>query len=74
MGEDFWLMKLTTTMYIHGTKEGSIEVFEQLCEENNIEPSEEACTNAMYALYEIALEVEFDTDTGNSKVIGFRET
>ena len=67
-------MKIKTVMYVHGTKEGSIEVFEQLCEDNNVEPSKEACNNAMYALYEIALTVEFDTDTGDSKVLAFSET
>lgn len=67
-------MKIKTVMYAHGCKEDSCYHFEKICKENGIEPSEEAVDASMYALYEIALDMEFDTDTGESKILGCRET
>lgn len=66
-------MKIKTTMYVHGCKEDSLHHFLDLCEKNDIEPTREAEDMAMYALYEVGLEVEFDTDTGESKILGLKE-
>ena len=59
-------MKKQIKMYLHSSKEGNIQY---ITEELEIELSEEALHNFMYALYEVEFDVELDTDTGDVRIL-----
>lgn len=53
-------------MHLHGSKENS----SWYAENNNLVFSnEDARTTFLYALYEVAFDVEVDLDTGNTRII-----
>ena len=55
---------------MHSCKESCLDVFLEAAEEASFEPTAEAETRAMYALSEICLNVEYDLETGESKILG----
>lgn len=63
-------MKVKSKMYFHASKESSLDDFLTLCEEHGIDPSLEAQDNAMYAGYEVGVDVEWDLETGNCELVG----
>lgn len=63
-------MKIRTVLYCHGSKESNMDRFEDLCNDHGINPTDEALSNAAYALLEVCIEVEFDTETGDCEVLG----
>ncbi len=54
---------MRTTMYLHSSKDVNRSVGAKLG------LSEQAMENFKYALYEVALEVEVDETTGNTKIL-----
>ena len=66
-------MKIKDKIYLNSSKEDNSIAFDELCEKYNIEPTEKALQNAMYACYEVCVNVEWDTDTGNCVVLGASE-
>lgn len=68
-------MKIKTIIYLHGSKEGATEAYVEACMKHNI-PAEQIAVGvaaAAYACYEVGIKVEFDTDTGDSKILGIVE-
>ena len=63
-------MKVKRKMYFNNTKETSLDYFLEVCEEQFFEPSKEAQETAMFAGYEICVDVEWDLETGNCKILG----
>lgn len=64
-------MKIKTVIYLHGNKDMVTEAYVDACMEHNI-PAEQIAigvAEAAYACYEVGIEVEFDTDTGDSKLL-----
>lgn len=61
-------MKVIRKMYLHGNKEEGYELAQELKEEG-YEISEETEKNLCYILYEVELQVEIDTETGNYKIL-----
>lgn len=57
------MAKKMIEMYLHGSKEASW----QLAEEMGL--SETASKNFAYALYEVKLDVELDTETGDTRIV-----
>lgn len=56
-------MKVTTTVYLHSSKESMLDAGEKLG------LSEEALSNFKYACYEVAVTLSVDTRTGEADII-----
>lgn len=54
---------MKTTMYLHNSKESNMSLADELG------LSEHVIDNFKYALYEVALEVEIDENTGDVKIL-----
>lgn len=60
------------TIYVHQGKEESYANFKEACEEQGIDFEslpEKIQNDAMYIGYEIKLEIDFDLETGESKIL-----
>ena len=60
-------------MYLHQDKENNWCFIEDLEEELGVKMTDEAKSNFSYCLYELAVEVEIDLETGNWKILGIKE-
>jgi len=63
-------MKVKSKMYFNKSKESSLDDFLTICEKNDFIPTEDAKYNACYAGYEISVDVEWDLETGDCKILG----
>jgi hypothetical protein len=63
-------MKVKHTLYFHSDKSDVEYQFKELCEENGVIPSIDASENSRYAGYEVGVDVEWDLETGDCKILG----
>jgi hypothetical protein len=63
-------VKVKSKMYLHSSRESSVDDFFELCDKYGIEPTDDAIEIASYAGYEVCLDVEWDLDTGDCEIIG----
>jgi hypothetical protein len=63
-------MKVKDTLYFHSDKSEMRYQFSTLCEKYGVEPTEKALENSVYAGYEVGVDVEWDLETGDCKVLG----
>lgn len=61
-------MKKTTTVFLHRDKESNWETGEELGLSEDVIRDKFA-----YALYEVAVEIEVDTETGDYKILRIQE-
>ena len=66
---EVYIMKVKTKMYFHNSKEDCVYDFNELCDENDIKPTDEAEQEAAYAGYEVGVEVEWDLITGKCEIL-----
>jgi hypothetical protein len=63
-------MKVNYTLYFHSDESDMEYQFTELCKKYGVEPTEEVVRNATYAGYEVGIDVEWDLDTGDCKLLG----
>ena len=61
------MAKIKKTVYLHGSKEEMFDLGEELGLEGD------ALSNFGYALYEVGLELEIDTGTGDYTIVNVTE-
>ena len=66
-------MKIRQTVYVHNSKWSVYETLEDQHAEVTNSMSEDAIYNLKYALNEIKVELEIDTETGNYVVLNIGE-
>jgi hypothetical protein len=67
-------MKVKYTLYFNSEKSDMEYQFLELCEHHGFTPSDEAIKNSAYVGYEIGVDVEWDLETGNCKILGISKT
>ena len=64
-------MKVKRTLYIHSNKEYMYSVGKDIEEDFEIKISKDDLNKLSYAIDEISIDVEIDTETGDVKIICF---
>lgn len=67
-------MKVQGKVYLTSSKEDMVLRFDEMCEDNGVVPTEDARDNSSYACYEVEIDVIWDTETGDCKVIGVKDS